>query len=169
MIIRYALIAGIITSALMMGSIIYCYNTGKFEGNMVLGFAFMLLGFSLIFVGVKTQRDKFLGGTISFGQAFKTGLLMAFIASTIYVITWMICYYFFVPDFMEKFTAHALEKLQASGKSAAEIAEKTAEMSWMKEKYNNPLFIILFTYVEILPLGILVSLIVALLLKRKNR
>lgn len=168
-IIRYALVGGIIVAAMLIGGAVYCYNTGKFEGSMVLGFASMLLAFSFIFVAIKKQRDQFNGGVISFGQAFKTGIIMALITSTIYVATWLLCYYVFVPDFMEQFTNYTMTKLKASGASAAEIASESATQQKYMEMYKNPLFVILFTYVEILPVGILVSLVAALVLKRKKR
>lgn len=167
-ILRYSLIGSAIVAAILIGGTLYCYSTGKFEGSMVVGFASMLLAFSFIFVAVKTQRDKFQNGVISFGQAFKTGLIMALITSTVYVLVWLLCYYVFVPDFMEQFTNYSLEKLRASGASAAEIADETATQQKDIDMYKNPFFVILFTYIEILPIGILVSLIAALILKRKE-
>jgi hypothetical protein len=40
-----------------------------------------------------------------------------------------------------------------------ELAAKTLEMEQMKEAYKNPMFVVLYTYFEVFPLGILVSLI----------
>jgi hypothetical protein len=166
---RYALMGGAIVAAVLIGGALYCYNTGKFEGSMLLGFAAMLLAFSFIFVAVKKQRDQFNGGVISFGQAFKTGVIMALITSTIYVVTWLICYYLLVPDFMQQFSDYTMNKLKASGASAAEIASESATQAKYIEMYKNPFFVILFTYIEILPLGILVSLVAAFILKKKKQ
>ena len=96
------LISGIIVSVFMVSSIAVCYSSSDFEGNMLLGYAAMLLSFSLIFVGVKNFRDKYNGGFVSFGKAFQIGLLITLIASTVYVIVWLIDYYLFVPEFIEK-------------------------------------------------------------------
>ncbi len=84
-----------------------------------------------------------------------------------YVIAWLIEYYLFVPDFMDKYTAHALAEAGKKGLSAPEMAEKAKEMEAYKEMYKNPLLIILFTYMEILPVGLVVSLICAIIFKRK--
>ena len=99
------LISGLIVSSLMAISIVRCYNGANYEGSMLIGYASMLAAFSLIFVGIKNYRDKYNNGIISFGKAFKIGLFIALIASTMYVITWLICYYFFIPDFLKN-TGH---------------------------------------------------------------
>lgn len=162
------LIGGIIVSTVMAVSIGRCYDTNNYEGNMLIGYASMLAAFSLIFVGIRNYRDRYNNGVISFGKAFKTGLFIALIASTMYVITWMICYYFFVPDFAEKYGANMINTLKSSGASQVEIDSKTKDMAEFAKMYKNPLFVILMTYIEILPVGLLVSLVCALILKRKT-
>jgi len=160
-------IAGILIGAWTVASIAYSYSVNDYEGSMLMGYAAMLLAFSLIYVGVKSYRDRENGGFISFGKAFRVGLYIALVASTIYVITWVIDYYVFVPDFMEKFSEHLMQQARNSGATPAEISSKTAEMNSMKELYKNPLNVVLFTYLEILPVALIVPLLSALLLKRK--
>ena len=167
-IIIYGLIAGLIVSALMAVNLSMVSKSGDFENSVLIGYASMVIAFSLIFVGVKNYRDKYNGGVISFGKAFKVGFFITLIASTIYVIVWLIEEHFFFPDFMEKYTAHELNKLQASGISAAKLASKTKELEQAKEWYKNPVLRILMTYAEILPVGIVVTLISSFILKRKS-
>ena len=164
-------ISGIIVATLMGISMFATKDNPDAHGNMsmLLGYTGMLIAFSFIFVGVKNLRDKQLNGVISFGKAFRTGLLIALIASTIYVLVWLVEYYCFLPDFMEKYAAHALRQAERSGADAATLAAKKAEMAWYQNLYKNPLFVILFTYAEIFPVGFLVSLICALILKRKPK
>jgi hypothetical protein len=164
----YGIIAGLIVAAMMAFSTGYYCAKGDFESGMIYGYSAMIIAFSMIFVGVKSFRDKYNGGIINFGKAFKIGLFISLIASTIYMVSWLINYYFFVPDFMDKYAAAMLAKAQSSGMSADKLAKETADMAQMKEWYKNPLFVILMTYVEILPVGLVVSLISALVLKRKT-
>jgi ABC-type sugar transport system permease subunit len=161
------LIAGCIVTAMMVISIAMCYRTGEFEGSVLLGYASMLLAFSLIFVGIKNYRDKYNGGMISFTKAFKIGLFISLIASSMYVIAWLIDYYFFIPDFMDKYSSYIIKQTKAGAASQLEIDSKISEMASFKEMYKNPLMVVLITYAEILPIGLIVSLISALLLKRK--
>ncbi|WP_138994967.1 DUF4199 domain-containing protein [Larkinella sp. C7] len=163
------LIAGIILTSVMAVSTAVCYTTNQYEGNMVLGYASMILAFSLIFVGVKNFRDNYNNRVISFGKAFKIGLYITLIASTMYVLSWLVEYYFFIPDFMEKYIAHAVNQAKIEGASQLELDKKAAEFSDYKEMYKTPVGVILLTYLEVLPVGLIISLICALLLKRKNQ
>jgi Protein of unknown function (DUF4199) len=163
------LIAGLISTSLFTGLMLL----GKaghddFKNGMIYGYTLMILAFSFIFVGTKITRDKYNSGGISFGKAFRVGLYITLIASTMYVIVWLTDYYFFIPDFAEKYGAHVLESLKASGASQAEIARQSVEMSKFSEMYKNPFFNAVVTYSEIVPVGLIVSLISAWALKRKR-
>src|ERR1044072_6704957 len=103
----------------------HCKGNVDYNSSMLIGYASMLIAFSLVFVGVRNYRNKYNGGVISFGKAFKIGLFMVLIASTIYVISWLIAYFFFIPDFFEKYSAQMLDKLKTSGASQMEIDKQT--------------------------------------------
>ncbi|MEP7196206.1 MAG: DUF4199 domain-containing protein [Saprospiraceae bacterium] len=169
-IIIYGLIGGLVVSTLMLFTInnmSHCEGSIDYDVSMLIGYASMLIAFSLVFVGIRNYRDKFNGGVINFGKAFKIGILIVLISSTIYVIAWLIDYFFFIPDFLEKYSAHALEKLKANGASQMEIDKQANEMASFGQMYKNPFFNALMTYMEILPVGLIVTLISSFLLKRK--
>jgi len=165
----FGLIAGLIVSCMMLYSVSQCYKSQDFDASMVLGYAGMLMAFSMIFVGVKNFRDKYNNGVISFGKAFKIGLYICLVASTMYVLVWLVDYYFFVPDFMDKYTAHLLHKAEVAGASQQELQQKAAELAKNNEMYKNPIIMILFTYLEILPVGLVIALISAAILRRKSK
>jgi hypothetical protein len=170
-IIIYGLIAGIIVSILMLISVNSLnHREGNFDYNtsLLIGYASMLIAFSLVFVGIRNYRNKYNGGVISFGKAFKIGIMIVLIASTMYVVAWLIDYFYFIPDFMEKYSAHMLDQLKASGASQAEIDKQTKEMANFAAMYNNPFYNAMMTYLEILPVGLVVTLISSLILKRKG-
>jgi len=160
-------ISGLIVASLMIVSTALCCSNGNFDMGMVLGYASMILAFSLIFVGIKNYRDKYNNGIISFGKAFRIGLYITLIASTFYVVTWLIVYFFFMPDFAEKYGAHMIDKLKAGGASQLEINKQTKEMADFAVMYKNPFYNAMITYTEVLPVGLVVTLIGSLILKRK--
>jgi len=170
-VIVYGLIAGAVVSAFMATSMLSMAKDGACDASttsMVVGYLGMLISFAFIFVAVKSFRDKQNGGIISFGKAFGMGLLIALIASTMYVITWAVVYHNFLPNFMDNYCAAMIKEAEKT-LSGAELQAKINEINKGKEMYATPIGFTLFTYAEILPVGILVSLIAALVLKRKNK
>ena len=165
-IITYGLIAGLIVTAFMVYGTVALANDPNFKPSMVLGYAGMIIAFAFVFVGTKNYRDKQNGGTLTFGQAFKIGFFIALIASTIYVGVWLIEYYCFYPDFMDKYIEFAIKEAKSSGISATELQSKTEDMNTMRELYKNPIMVILLSFAEILPLGIFAALISAIIFKR---
>ena len=134
-----------------------------------MGFTAMVIAFSFIFVGIKNYRDKQNEGTITFVKGFLLGFMISLIASTLYVITWAVEFHFFMPDFMDKYSAIQVKQLHESGISG--VAFDKALKSIESANYNykhNPFFFAMYTYLEIFPVGILITLISALILKRKT-
>lgn len=160
----FGLVIGVVLAANMVVMINMMYSSDSMKGNDVVGYAAMVVMFSLIFFGVRNYRNKQLGGYITFGKALKMGVLTALVGSTVYVAVWLFFYYLFVPDFMDVYAGHVLKNC-----SPNDVAAKTAEMAKFKEMYKNPLFVVLLTYMEILPVGLVVALISALVLKRKKK
>lgn len=168
-ILTFGLISGAIISILMVISTTYFHKNPDYSGAMIWGYTSMLISFSFIVMGIINYRNKYNSGVISFGKAFQVGLMIALIASTFYVATWLVEYYCFIPDFMDKYAEHMIQQAVKKGESAEKIAKTTAEINTYKELYKNPLMVILLTYAEVLPLGFIVSLISALILKRKPK
>jgi small-conductance mechanosensitive channel len=166
-VITFGLIAGGIVACLLAITTTLCYSDGQMHGSMLVGYATMLIAFSMIFVAVKNYRDKFNGGQISFGKGFMIGLYISLIASTFYVITWLVIYYRFMPDFMDRYATYTINQLKSSGASQQEINKQIAQMDTYKQLYKSPVWVILFTYMEILPIGLIVAATSALILKRK--
>ena len=166
----YGAVAGALVSAFMTITMLLMAKDDKVHtgaSSMVIGYLGMLIAFTFIFVAVKTYRDNQNNGLISFGKAFGMGLLITLIASTFYVITWAIVYQNLLPDYMDRYCAAMIQEAKTT-LSGPTLEAKIAEINKAKEMYATPLGFILFTYAEILPVGILVSLLAALLLKRKK-
>mgnify|MGYP006147122159 FL=1 len=160
-ILKNGLLGSSIVSALLISITMYMKSNPEKEVSMMVGFAGMLLAFFFVVKGIKQQRDVN-NGFISFGKAFLTGFWITLIISTIYVLVWLVILYNFFPNFAEHYTDMAIAKA-----SPDEVVKVTEEMNSFKEMYKNPIWVILFTYMEILPLGIVFSLVSALILKKK--
>jgi F0F1-type ATP synthase assembly protein I len=160
-IFKNGILGGIIVSIAMISMIWYMKAYPDREPSAIIGFASTFLAFIFVILGIKQER-KINNGIITFKRAFLTGLGISVVISTIYVLVWLVIYYNFFPNFMEKYCEMVLKNTNPE-----ELAVKTTEMNQMKEWYKNPLMIILLTYMEILPIGVVVSFIGALILKKK--
>ena len=160
-ILRNGILGGIIAAIVMASMVFYMKANPGEQPSAIIGFISMLLAFTFLILGIKQQRESN-RGKITFGSAFLTGLGIAFVISTMYVLAWLVIYYNFFPDFMEKYGEMVLKNTKPE-----ELAAKTTEINQMKEWYKSPLMVILLTYMEILPIGIVISLIGALVLKKK--
>ncbi|MDP1726248.1 MAG: DUF4199 domain-containing protein [Bacteroidota bacterium] len=171
-ILVFGTISGVIISTFMgISMAVMSCGSGDMDGglsSMIIGFSAMAVAFSFIFVGIKNYRDKQNGGSITFGKAFILGFMISLIASTLYVITWGVEFHFFLPDFIDKYSAIQVKQLKESGKSGAALDEALKSIESANYNYkHNPFYFAMYTYMEILPVGIIITLISALILRKK--
>lgn len=166
-VLTFGLIAGAILSVMMLLTLPFLDQIG-FDKGAVIGYTSMVLAFLMVFFGVKSYRDNVAGGSVTFGRAFVVGLLITFVASTCYVATWQVVYRNFAPDFLDKYTAYAVDKAKKSGASEEQIAVQKKEMAEFKELYKNPLVNVAFSFLEPLPVGLVFTLVSAGVLSRKR-
>ena len=165
----YGAISGLIVGAMLIITMpLYESGTLKFDNGQLLGYTTMVIALSLIFFAVKSYRDQHLKGVITFGQAFKVGILVSLVASIIYALIWEISYNTMKGDFMGKMNEHSMMKMKERGASEKEIADAKADMDEFAELYKNPLVRFPITVLEIAPVGLIVSLLCAALLRRKE-
>jgi hypothetical protein len=134
---------------------------------MVIGYTIMVASFMLIYFGIRSYRDNNLAGQISFGRAFACGLLIALITSVCYVTMWEVLYFNFMPHFMDSYFAGQIQKVQSSGLDPATTSARVAAIQRSQQLYQNPLVNIAYTLIEPLPVGLIITLISAAILRRK--
>jgi hypothetical protein len=163
-ILVYGIVAGLVAGLPLSAFVIFAHDNSPAHG-MLIGYTIMLVALSTIFVAIKRHRDEMLGGVIRFWPAFGLGLGISVVAGILYVIAWEASCANAHVDFASSYAATMIEQKRAAGASAAELAKVTAEMEQFKVQYANPLFRWPMTFIEIFPVGVLVSLISAGLLR----
>jgi hypothetical protein len=167
-VLTFGLIAGAILSVMMLLTIPFHDQIG-FDKGLIIGYTTMVLAFLMVYFGVRSYRDNVAGGSVTFGRAFKVGLLITAVASICYVATWQVVYRQLVPDYLDKYAAYAVEKVKKSGGTEAQVAARAKELEDFKEMYKNPLVNIALTLLEPLPVGLLFTLVTAGVVSRKRR
>ncbi|AEI51279.1 DUF4199 domain-containing protein [Runella slithyformis] len=169
-IMRFGLLSGAVSSILL----ILLTSTGRAVGLQTfaeygawLGFTSIILSLSLVYFGIRSYRDQHSAGKITFGKAFQIGILVTVISCVCYSITWGIFYFHFFPTFMEDYGSYQLQRMKESGESAAAIAQQAAELRRVNEQYQNPFYNFAITFMEPFPIGLLMTLVSALALKKK--
>lgn len=164
---KYGLISGAISAILLLLVSILNKDKFNFEYSMAIGYACMIAAMVFIYFGVKKYRDDHNLGIISFKNALLIGLGISLISCVLYSLMWLVVYYNLMPNFMDDYAKFSLQKMQNGGASQAEIDKSIASMNEMKELYKSPIMIFLITLLEPTPVGLLISLISALILKKK--
>jgi hypothetical protein len=163
-ILIFGALAGLLV-AVPMFLMIANSDPGSAASSQFAGYLIMVLALSLIFFGVKRLRDRELGGVIRFMPALLTGLGISAVAGVVYVIGWEITLAATDFAFIDSYSAAAIESARARGASAAEIEALIVKMGEFRSQYENPLFRLPITFIEIFPVGVLISLISAALLR----
>lgn len=168
---RIILIYGAIAGTFVITSMLIGFALSDGEGfgsSQLIGYLFMLVALSLIFVGVKRYRDRELGGVIKFGAAALMGLGIGAVAGVMYVAIWEVNLAVTNYAFIDNYTTGIIEAKKAKGLAGVELEALVTKMEKMKEQYGNPLFRLPMTFMEIFPVAAIVSLISALLLRNEK-
>lgn len=165
-VLTFGLIAGIMISVLMDGSLLVANKIGAGH-SMALGYTMMVASFLLVYFGIRSYRDNNLAGQISFARAFSCGILITLITIVCYVATWEILYFKFMPHFMDSYFAAQIHKIQSSGLDPATTAAQVAAIQHSQQLYQNPFVNMAYTFMEPLPVGLIITLLSAAVLRRK--
>jgi hypothetical protein len=162
---KHSLVYGIIAGAIAICVIVLNLALNPASHSLWFGYLVMVVALSLIFVGVKRYRDVERGGVIGFGRAFALGVGIAAVAGIIYMVGWEIYLAVSGHDIMADYSASTLAQMRAGGASPAALQAKQEELRHMVEQYRNPLVRMPMTFLEIFPVGLLITLISAALLR----
>ena len=165
-ILTFGLISGVLSSLMMVATVPLLDKIG-FDRGEFFGYTAMVLSFLLVFFGIRSYRDNVGHGRITFTDGFVVGISITLISCVFYVVTWEGLYFTVLHDFMDKYGAYMIGKLKASGASAAAAQAQLQQLKKYKELYENPLFNAAMTFIEPFPVGLLITLISAAVLRKK--
>ena len=164
----FGLISGAIAGVLMWLLVTFVGKEAiNFDNAVFVGYATMLIALSMVFFGIKSYRDNH-GGRITFLKGLQVGILISVISAVCYAACWEIYYPSVGDEFMQKYTAYHLDKMKREGASDAEVEQARVEGQRFKEMYKNFFVRFAFSLMEIVPAGIIVTLVSAALLRKRE-
>lgn len=172
-VLTFGLIAGVIIAGIVwLTALLVDNDTIGFERLEVVGYTSMIVALTMVFFGIKSYRDNYSGGKITFWKGCQVGFLISLIAGVMYwgggVVTNTVALPGFDERFMQKFTEYKLGQLQQQGAPQEKIDAAKAEVEMMAGLFKNPVLFFLICMVEILPVGIIVTLVSAALLRKRE-
>jgi hypothetical protein len=162
-VLTYGVLSGLVIILTMIAGIVF--GKEAFFSSAVFGYLIMLVALTFIFVGIKRYRDVEQGGVVRFWRAFAVGLGITVVSGLIYVAVWEIYSYQTDYAFIDDYTAHLVRAKEQAGATPEAVAALREEMATLKTNYANPLFRIPMTFLELLPVGLLVALVSAAILR----
>ena len=166
-VLTFGLISGAVSAVTMLATIPFAEKLG-FDKGEILGYTLIVLSALLVFFGVRSYRENASGGRLTFGRGFAVGILITLLSNVCYVATWELVYFKFMPDFGDKYAAYMVEHAKRSGASQEKIVAVTNEAQQFKEMYKNPLVNVGMTFMEVFPIGLGVTLLSAVILRKKS-
>ena len=164
----YGTLAGLIVAIPMVWGMLVMTPETVPQNEAVYGYLTMIVALTAVFLGVKHYRDKVLGGTIRFGTALLVGLGISAVASVFYVVGWEISLAATGFDFASSYSKALMEAARARGASPAELQQVIADGEAFAKMYANPLYRVPITFIEMFPVGVLISLISAAVLRNSR-
>ena len=165
-VLTFGLIAGAISAVMMLATVPFVHKMGNTQA-LIIGYTTIVLAALLVFFGVRSYRDNVGGGRVTFGRAFAVGILITIISNACYVATWEVVNAKLMPDFADTHAAQMIERAKASGASPEKIEKTTREAADFKRMYKNPAIRMAWTFAEPFPVGLVITLISAAVLRRK--
>lgn len=165
-VLTFGLLSGAVAAVMMFLTLPFAERIG-FDRSIFVGYTVIVISMLFVYFGVRSYRDNVLGGQVSFGRAFSAGLLITLVSSVCYVAAWLVMFYGFMPDFGSQYAAHLVEQARKAGGSQADIDAAVRQGQEALRMLENPLINAAVSFTEPLPVGLIVTLISAAVLKKR--
>ena len=171
--LKKGLIYGLIAGGIMLaffGSVMAVQGKDylspeSYHLNEIVGYATMIVALSMVFFGTRHYRNHVGGGTMTFGQGFKVGSLISFIAALVFGIFTVMLFTVFIPDLGERYLEVYREMAEVGGDPA--LQAQLQELEANKDLFLNPGFQGFLMFITVFMIGEVIAIISALFLKRK--
>lgn len=166
-VLRYGLYATLFIVALSALEFFVLNNLLSSSLQEVAGYLTMLLSMVFVFLGMRQYRDKWNNGQLSFGQGLKVGILIVLIPAVAFGLFDLLYTEVLHPGWVDEYYANYIAQIKANTPpDQLETALKKANAQ--KEMFSNPLIQFLLMAATVFIIGLIVTIISALTLRRKK-
>lgn len=164
---RYGMYATILIVSISAFNFFVLSKLTSESGQELAGYLTMLLSMIFVFMGIKHYRDNENGGSLSFTEGLKVGVLIVLIPSVFFGLFDLLYTEVINPTWLEEYYTKYADKLKAS--TAPEKLEAALKkLSAEKEMFSNPVYQFLLMALTVFIIGFIVTIISSLTLRRKQ-
>jgi hypothetical protein len=132
------------------------------------GWLSMVLAMIFIFFGIKHYRDHINGGSLSFGQGMKVGLLITLGPAVLFSLFDLLYVKVLNPNWSNDYFGYQVKEVTQST-PPDQLAEKLKELEEQKVFWEQPAMLFLLMFVTVFIIGIIITIISSLTLRRSGR
>jgi len=166
-VLTFGVISGLISAGTMLATVPFMHKISS-DKAFIIGYTTIVLAGLLVFFGIRSYRDNVSGGKLTFARGLAVGILISLLSNCFYVATWEVVYFKFMPDFAEKYAAQMVEHAKSTGASQKKIDETARQAEDFARNYHNPLYNISMTFLEPFPVFLVITLVSAAILRKKQ-
>jgi hypothetical protein len=157
-----------LTNGLIMGLVGIVYSLLIYfldlTFNKVQGYVFIVIQIGLLYFLLKSYRDNYRHGQISYGQSFGAGVILSIYYAILAALFTYVLYTIIDPGLVKKSLAYTEETLAKKGMPQAQIDAALA----MSAKFMNPIATTIITFIGSIFWGAILSLVVSIFVKKEG-
>jgi len=165
-VLAFGLLSGALAVAMMLATLPFIRSMELGTSDLI-GYSSIAISALVLFFGIRSHRER-AGGQLTFGRGLGVGILITLISSACYMAAFQVVYFKAMPDFGEKFSACMVERARAGGATEREIDETAATAAALKRLYDRPATNAALTFATTFPVGLVMSVFAAAVLRRKG-
>jgi len=165
---RYGIYAGL--AILVLGALhvfVFMPPTISWEMAEVAGYLTMILSMIFVFMGIRYYRDHVNNGYLTFGQGLKLGALIVLVPAVTFGLFDILYTEVLNPSWADEYFGYQIEKIKSSS-APDQVEQKLAALQKNREMFSNPVFQFLLMAATVYIIGLIVTIISALTLRRQK-
>lgn len=166
-ILRYGLFGISLMLLILFVVFLVFRNDYRWEVQEVIGYVTIVLSLVFVYFGIRHWRDNYNSGKLSFAQGLKLGTLITLFPAVGFGLFTLLQINVLDPDFNNKYYGHYVQKVKAST-PPAELEATLQKLEIEKEMFANPLMQFVLMFLTVFLIGIVITVLSALFLQRKN-
>lgn len=168
-ILKYGLLAGIVVNGLMFGPIaVFGERPDWFRYGEIFGYSAMVLTMTATYFAIRHARSQ-QDGPFGFSRGLAIGVGVTAVASFLFGVATYAFYRIMGDGFPQRLWDHYVAEIRGSGADATTVARQLAELESMRPLFFNYAFQAAVMFATLFLIGLAVSLVSAVILRRRAR